>query len=93
MPAACSMIQAANNLLNSVTKVLLLADVVIINQLLNSKNKVLNTLNQLENVIDFWNFVRLFTQYGTDLIELAHLSGERQNVRIQLSTEFYHIIF
>ena len=35
-----SMIQAANTLLNSVTKVLLLADVVIINQILNSKNKV-----------------------------------------------------
>ncbi len=75
-----TMIQAANTLLNSVTKVLLLADVVIINQILNSKNKVLLTLNKLENVIDFWNFVNFFTQYGTDLIELAHLTGERQNV-------------
>lgn len=73
------MIQAANTLLNSVTKVLLLADVVIINQLLNSKNKVVQTLHKLENVIDFWNFVNYFTQYGTDLIDLAHLSGERQN--------------
>ena len=73
-----NMIQAANTLLNSVTKVLLLADVVIINQILNSKNKVLLTLNKLENIIDFWNFVSLFTQYGTDLIELAHLTGERQ---------------
>lgn len=36
-----SLIQAANNLLNSVTKVLLLADVVIINQILNAKNKVI----------------------------------------------------
>jgi hypothetical protein len=36
-----SMMQAANNLLNSVTKVLLLADIVIINQILKSKNKVL----------------------------------------------------
>lgn len=35
-----NMIQAANNLLNSVTHILLLADVVIINQILNSKNKV-----------------------------------------------------
>lgn len=73
-----NMIQAANTLLNSVTKVLLLADVVIINQILNSKTKVLLTLNKLENVIDFWNFVNLFTQYGQDLIELAHLTGERQ---------------
>ena len=35
-----NLIQAANILLNSITKVLLLADVVIINQILNSKNKV-----------------------------------------------------
>ena len=35
-----SLIQAANSLLNAVTKVLLLADVVIINQILNAKNKV-----------------------------------------------------
>lgn len=35
-----SMMQAANILLNSVTKVLMLADIVIINQILNSKNKV-----------------------------------------------------
>lgn len=34
------MIQAANVLLDSVTRVLLLADVVIVNQILNSKNRV-----------------------------------------------------
>lgn len=62
------------------TKVLLLADVVIINQLLRSKNKVSQTLIKLENVVDFWNFINFFTEYGSDLIELAHLSGERQNV-------------
>ncbi len=74
------MVQAANTLLNSVIKVLLLADVVIINQLLSSKNKALLTLHKLESVVDFWSFVSFFTQYGNDLIELAHLSGERQNV-------------
>ena len=60
---------------------LLLADVVIINQLLSSKNKALQTLNKLESVVDFWSFVNFFTQYGNDLVELAHLSGERQNVK------------
>lgn len=74
-----TLIQAANILLNSVTKVLLLADVVIINQILNSKNKVLLTLNKLEGVGDFSGFVATFTQYGNDLIVLAQLSGERQN--------------
>ncbi|CAF0889569.1 unnamed protein product, partial [Brachionus calyciflorus] len=74
-----TMIQSANLLLNSVTKVLLLADVVIINQILNSKNKVLMSVNKLESCLDIYSFVSLFSQYGSDLIELAHLSGERQN--------------
>jgi hypothetical protein len=74
------MIQAANALLNSVTKVLLLADVVVVEQLLDSKSRALRTLNKLENVVDFWSFVEFFTQYGQDLVDLAHLSGERQNV-------------
>jgi hypothetical protein len=74
-----NMIQAANNLLNSVTHVLLLADVIIINQILNSKNKVLATLFKLENVIDVNSFMTLFKQYGVELVELAYLSGERQN--------------
>jgi hypothetical protein len=73
------LIQSANSLLNSVTKVLLLADVVIINQIINAKNRVVSTLKKIEKCSDFWTFVQLFSQYGTDLIELAHLSGERQN--------------
>ena len=94
-----TLIQAANILLNSVTKVLLLADVVIINQILNSKNKVLVTLNKLEGVNDFFYFVNTFTQYGNDLIELAQLSGERQNVIkflkycIQQIINYYLILF
>jgi hypothetical protein len=74
-----TLIQAANVLLNSVTKVLLLADIVIINKILSSKNKVFLTLNKLENSLEFNNFIGLFSQYGSDLIELAHFSGERQN--------------
>lgn len=73
-----TLMQAANVLLNSVSKVLLLADIVIINQILNSKNRVFLTLSKLENVVDFSQFIALFSQYGSDLIELAHLSGERQ---------------
>lgn len=75
-----SMIHSANQLLNSVTKVLLLADIVIIKQILNSKNKVAHSLTKLENCYDIYSFVNLFSQYGADLIDLAHLSGERQNV-------------
>ncbi|RNA27100.1 alpha-catulin-like isoform X2 [Brachionus plicatilis] len=74
-----SMIHSANQLLNSVTKVLLLADIVIIKQILNSKNKVAQSLIKLENCYHIYSFVNLFSQYGADLIDLAHLSGERQN--------------
>jgi hypothetical protein len=75
-----SITHSANNLLNAVIKVLLLADVVVITQIINSKNKVLLALNKLEGVnTGFWSFLKLFTQYGSDMVELAHLSGERQN--------------
>jgi hypothetical protein len=49
-----SLIQAANNLLNSVTKVLLLADVVIINQILNAKNKVIILVKKKNILQDFY---------------------------------------
>jgi hypothetical protein len=73
----------ANNLLNAIIKVLLLADCVLINQIIKAKEKVYSTLVKLENsTCGFWIFVKLFTQYGSDMIELAHLTGERQNVII-----------
>ena len=72
---------SANSLLNAVIKVLLLADIVVISQIINAKNKVFLALNKIETVNSgFWVFIKLFTQYGNDMVELAHLSGERQNV-------------
>lgn len=43
------------------------------------------TLSKLEYAIDLDSFLKLFTQYGADLIELAQLSGERQNVKRDIS--------
>lgn len=74
-----AMVRAARQLLSAVTKVLLLADKVIVKQLLISKNKVSNTLNELYSVTTFTDFVNCFSQFGNEMVELAHLTGDRQN--------------
>ncbi|XP_071103440.1 alpha-catulin-like isoform X1 [Haliotis cracherodii] len=74
-----AMVRAARQLLSAITKVLLLADRVVVKQLLMAKDKVLFSLNNLEDVSSFPDFVSGFTQFGKDMVELALLSGERQN--------------
>ena len=54
-PEKLDMIQAANVLLDSVTRVLLLADVVIVNQILNSKNKVNSSLPRNQNILSHFS--------------------------------------
>jgi hypothetical protein len=41
---------------------------------------VISTLNRLEGVTSFSEFVKLFGIYGTQMVDLAHLTGDRQNV-------------
>ncbi|XP_066263929.1 alpha-catulin-like isoform X1 [Branchiostoma lanceolatum] len=72
------MVRAARALLSSVTKVLMVADKVMVKQLLCAKDKVLTSLVHLEEVSNFSEFVQLFSQFGTEMVELAHLSGDRQ---------------
>ncbi|XP_013780387.1 alpha-catulin-like [Limulus polyphemus] len=73
------MVRAARSLLSSVTKVLILADTVVLKHLLSAKDRVSISLNRLENVANFTEFVKAFSQFGTEMVELAHLSGDRQN--------------
>ena len=75
-----SMVQAARGLLSAVTRVLLLADVVVVKQIISVKKKVISTLNRLEGVPSFSEFIKLFAVYGTQMVDLAHLTGDRQNV-------------
>ncbi len=42
---------------------------------------MISTLNRLENVTSFSEFVKLFGVYGTQMVDLAHLTGDRQNVK------------
>ncbi|XP_036394908.1 alpha-catulin-like [Megalops cyprinoides] len=73
------MVKAARMLLSSVTKVLVLADRIVVKQIVTSRNKVLITLEQLERVCSFQEFVQMFSQFGNEMVEFAHLTGDRQN--------------
>nr|XP_014345522.1 PREDICTED: alpha-catulin [Latimeria chalumnae] len=73
------MVKAARLLLSSVTKVLVLADRIVIKQIITSRNKVLATMEQLEKVSSFQEFVQIFSQFGNEMVEFAHLTGDRQN--------------
>nr|KAG5702399.1 hypothetical protein BaRGS_027486 [Batillaria attramentaria] len=74
-----AMVRAARQLLSAITKVLLLADRIVIKQLIASKDRVLQCLAQVESVTSFQDFVATFSQFGKHMVELAHLSGDRQN--------------
>ncbi|XP_023815550.1 alpha-catulin isoform X1 [Oryzias latipes] len=74
-----AMVKAARMLLSSVTKVLVLADRIVIKQIITSRNKVLVTLDHLERVSTFQEFVQIFSQFGNEMVEFAHLTGDRQN--------------
>ncbi|XP_076681008.1 alpha-catenin related isoform X2 [Andrena cerasifolii] len=74
-----SVVRAARCLLGSVTRVLLLADLVVVKQLLLAKDKVAISLGRLESVSNFTEFVKAFSQFGAEMVELAHLTGDRQN--------------
>jgi len=40
----------------------------------------LTALNDLDKVTSFTDFVNYFSKFGNDMVELAHLTGDRQNV-------------
>lgn len=42
-------------------------------------SKVSRSLGRLENVTNFTEFVKAFSQFGSEMVELAHLTGDRQN--------------
>ncbi|XP_060520875.1 alpha-catulin isoform X2 [Cylas formicarius] len=73
------LIRAARCLLSAITRVLLLADIVVVKQLLLAKDKVSHSLDRLESVNNFTEFVKAFSQFGSEMVELAHLTGDRQN--------------
>lgn len=43
-------------------------------------------MERLEKVNSFQEFVQIFSQFGNEMVEFAHLTGDRQNVCIYLFT-------
>lgn len=96
------MVRAARALLGSVTRVLLLADIVVVKQLLLAKDRVSwstsgrvvmlhqfplsfqisRTLGRLESVATFTEFVKAFSVFGAEMVELAHNTGTKAFVLI-----------
>ncbi|XP_065052441.1 alpha-catulin-like isoform X2 [Rhopilema esculentum] len=74
-----AIVQVSRVLLGSITRSLLLADVVAVKKLVRAAEKVDEKLRELENVHIFTDFVQAFSQFGADMVELAHVSGDRQN--------------
>ncbi|CDW58164.1 BK channel interacting protein 2 [Trichuris trichiura] len=72
------LVRATRQLLTSVTRVLLLADRVLVKQIICAEDKVAFTLSKLECPTSFSEFVKLFTQFGGEMVDLAHKTGDRQ---------------
>ncbi|CAD5208861.1 unnamed protein product [Bursaphelenchus xylophilus] len=72
------LVRAARQLLSSVTRVLLLADRVMVSHILRAEDKIVYSLTKLENTMNFTEFVRIFTDFGGEMVVLAHRSGDRQ---------------
>lgn len=73
------LVRAARQLLSSVTRVLLIADRVLVKQVLKAEDKVAYSLTRLENTNNFTEFVKIFTQFGGEMVDLAHRTGDRQH--------------
>lgn len=74
-----NIIRAARALLAAVTRVLIITDMVVVKRLITAARKVDERLQALESVNNFTEFVQAFSHFGADMVELAHLSGDRQN--------------
>lgn len=72
------LVRAARQLLSSVTRVLLLADRVLVKHILRAEDKIAYSLTKLEHTSNFSEFVQIFTEFGGQMVDLAHRSGDRQ---------------
>ncbi|CAK5063580.1 unnamed protein product [Meloidogyne enterolobii] len=72
------LVRSARQLLSSVTRVLLLADRVLVKHILRAEDKIAYSLTKLEHTSNFTEFVQIFTEFGGQMVDLAHRSGDRQ---------------
>ncbi|KAL7672980.1 hypothetical protein ACOME3_007855 [Neoechinorhynchus agilis] len=69
---------ACRNLLSAVTRVLLLADLLMVSEIVTAIDKVSQSLDKLYHVRTYSEFATKFAQYGTDMVAVAHFTGDRQ---------------
>lgn len=80
-----SVTMSGRQLLSAICRVLLLADRVVIKQLVAAIDKVAASLARLERCNSAVEFSREFATFGDSMVNLGYLSGDRQNVRILLT--------
>jgi len=59
--------------------ILLTKSALLVTEFLCFVEQVARSLGRLESVTNFTEFVKAFSQFGAEMVELAHLTGDRQN--------------
>lgn len=74
-----AIILASRSLLTSITRVLLLVDIIVVKQLFTFKYKESKSLHNLECVMNFTKFVQAFSAFGTEMVEMTCLTSNAIN--------------
>lgn len=74
-----AIILASRSLLTSITRVLLLVDIIVVKQLFSFKYKDSKCPQNLECVMNFTKFVQAFSAFGTEMVEMTCLTSNVVN--------------
>ncbi|XP_074643646.1 catenin alpha-2-like [Tubulanus polymorphus] len=74
-----AMVRAARALLSSVTRLLILADMVDVHVLLENLKHVEDDLDHIKNARNQQELMQFFRQFGQNVMELSDAAGRRQN--------------
>lgn len=74
-----AIILASRSLLTSITRVLLLVDIIVVKQLFSFKYKDSKCTQNLECVMNFTKFVQAFSAFGTEMVEMTCLTSTNAN--------------
>ncbi|XP_058982209.1 alpha-catulin isoform X1 [Musca domestica] len=74
-----AIVLASRSLLTSITRVLLLVDIIVVKQLFSFKYKDSKCPQNLECVMNFTKFVQAFSAFGTEMVEMTYLTGSNAN--------------
>lgn len=78
-----NVLRAAKSLVATVTRVLLIADTVVVKQLLLNKDKSLGRTFCQEDISNFAEFVAAFSEFGRYMIELSYANAAVDSVKFE----------